>query len=82
MESRVELEIRGVDEKTLLSLKESLTPEIKTLPEPCKGEISIGDNTLRIFVSCGRIGLLRAVVNSIISTIDMLIELRKVAEGE
>ncbi|MCI4462097.1 MAG: CTAG/PCC1 family protein [Thermogladius sp.] len=82
MENKVELEIRGIDEKTLLSLNESLTPEIKTLPEPCRGEISVEGNTLRIFVSCSRIGLLRAVVNSIISTIDMLIELRKVAEGE
>ncbi|AFK50841.1 hypothetical protein TCELL_0416 [Thermogladius calderae 1633] len=80
MENKVELEVRGLDENITRSIVESLRPEIESLPEACRGELELKESTLRVVVSCTRIGLLRAVVNSIISTISMLMELKAVIE--
>ncbi|MGC9121487.1 MAG: KEOPS complex subunit Pcc1 [Thermogladius sp.] len=81
MENKVELEVRGVDENIARSIVESLRPEIESLPETCRGGVELKESTLRVVVLCSRIGLLRAVVNSIISTISMLMELKAVIEG-
>ncbi|WP_440060203.1 KEOPS complex subunit Pcc1 [Thermogladius sp. 4427co] len=81
MGGSIEIKISGVDEKTLNSIIQSLQPEIESIPGACKAEIKILQGVLQITLSCDRIGLLRAIANSILSTIAMLIELKVAIES-
>ncbi|MEM0001849.1 MAG: CTAG/PCC1 family protein [Desulfurococcaceae archaeon] len=75
MNISVEYELEASSEKLLESIFVSLTPELGNLPGNCTGRISRKEGKLNIKLECSDAGKLRALNNSFIGVLVMLLEL-------
>jgi hypothetical protein len=72
----VEYRLKLNSERTLRSLLESLSPELRNLPSDCSGQIYLEKNNhLVIELECVNAGKIRALNNSFIGVLLMLLEL-------
>lgn len=75
------LEVGRAEKALLNSIASSLEPEIKNLPASCKGRLELEGDRLVVELECDKITLLRAIANSIISSIAMLLEVKRWLNG-
>ncbi len=79
MEASMRIEVDG-EERVLKSLYDALYPETTNPPSPeCRSDIRL-EGKLVVEVYCNRINLLRAVANSYLSIISMIIKSLEVQE--
>lgn len=63
------------DEKLLESIYRAISPDLVNLPSECRGEISAEGSSLHVRFECSNLGKLRALNNSFIDILLLLLGL-------
>ncbi len=74
---KIILTITSRDEKTLDSIYKALLPDARIPPPDCNVGLHLSEQGLVVELTCKRISLLRALVNSYFSIISMILHLRE-----
>ncbi len=80
-EYEVELKITVSEPLFVKSLISSIFPDTHDVPRECRIILN-NKNRIRIIISCRRINLLRALLNSYLNVISMLLHCLEVLENE
>ncbi|MFZ8782447.1 MAG: KEOPS complex subunit Pcc1 [Desulfurococcaceae archaeon] len=57
------------------ALLRALTPDIKSLPSTCSGDISVSERVLNLVVECSSLSRARAVNNNLIGLVALLLRI-------
>ncbi len=77
----IAIEIDHYDPKTSRSLAAAITPDTLDTPNECRVQVD-SSKRIRIIISCKRINLLRALLNSYLSVMSMILHCLEVLEYE
>ena len=74
MEVSVKYDIRLPSKALAISIYKSILPDTRNLPEQCSALIELNEGTLHVEFKCSSISKLRAVSNSFIGVIALLLK--------